>query len=109
MDKLSMIDLLKRMHARDLMALGIKRPDVDPAQHQHQSRTSSPMLFPRKESFLASFANIKVIVHSNEVLVLEPNRPAVMFLFCSQSHTLYIATLLCHYNHVSTFNYPRGR
>ena len=67
--------LREKMHARDLLALGMSHQydshhNEQEAERYKDVRPSPPMLLPRINSIIASFSSIKTIIYSDHVLII---------------------------------------
>ena len=69
-----MIQFLKeKMHARDLLTLGISHKGYqssDSTEDVNEVRPSPPLLLPRRNSIIASFGTIKSIIYTDHILII---------------------------------------
>lgn len=65
--------LMKSMHAREILALGVTSSE----KSEQQRRIATPLLLPRGHSIYVSFGNIKAIIKPSSVTALEPHLPVV--------------------------------
>ena len=60
--------LREKVHARDLLALGISHEGTSSNSDSYSSTT--PMLLPRGNSIIASFGSIKTVIYHDHILII---------------------------------------
>jgi hypothetical protein len=68
--------LREKMHARDLLALGISHEGAQSSDSSGygSDQSTPPLLLPRGHSIIASFGSIKTIIYTDHILIIDPQK-----------------------------------